>query len=83
MSELDDFRRDTRAWLEQNAPASMRTPPKSSEELCWGGSKTKYPADVMKWLEVNAARGFTAPTWPKALGGGGSLRWRAPERRSA
>ncbi|MCA9587846.1 MAG: acyl-CoA dehydrogenase family protein [Myxococcales bacterium] len=71
MSELDDFRRDTRAWLEQNAPASMRTPPKSSEELCWGGSKTKYPADVMKWLEVNAARGFTAPTWPKALGGGG------------
>lgn len=77
MTELDDFRGETRAWLEENAPPSMRTPARTSEELCWGGTKVTYPKDVVRWLEVNVERGYTAPTWPKALGGGGLDRARA------
>jgi acyl-CoA dehydrogenase len=49
----------------------MRAPFKSSEDLCWGGKKEKWPADVRRWLDVMAERGWTAPTWPKEYGGGG------------
>jgi acyl-CoA dehydrogenase len=71
MTELDTFRTETRQWLVANAPASMTTPPRSPDDVCWGGKKTRYPDDVRRWLEVMAARGWTAPTWPKEYGGGG------------
>jgi alkylation response protein AidB-like acyl-CoA dehydrogenase len=71
MSDLESFREETRKWLLANAPASMRTPARSSEELCWGGKKGKYPEDVKRWLDANVERGWTAPTWPRELGGGG------------
>ena len=57
MADLEQFRADTRQWLEKNAPAEMRTPPKSQDELCWGGLKASYPAPVMRWLAVMAERG--------------------------
>ncbi len=71
MSDLDSFRAETRAWLTANAPASMRAPYRSTEELCWGGRKVKYSADILRWRDVCAERGFTAPTWPREYGGGG------------
>ena len=71
MADLESFREETRKWLLDNAPASMRTPIKSSDEICWGGKKESYPADVARWLAVNAERGWTAPTWPREYGGGG------------
>src|SRR5262245_17147561 len=71
MADLERFREDTRRWLDANAPASMHTPPRSPEEICWGGRKTRYPADVQRWLAVMAERGWTAPTWPREYGGGG------------
>jgi alkylation response protein AidB-like acyl-CoA dehydrogenase len=72
MADLDSFRRDTRAWLEANAPASMRTPLGEHEEPSWGGRTPTFAnADAQRWLEVMAARGWTAPTWPSAYGGGG------------
>ena len=75
MADLDTFRRDTRAWLEANAPASMRTPLGEHEEPCWGGRNPIFSSpDVKRWLEVMAARGWTAPTWPAAYGGGGLSR---------
>jgi alkylation response protein AidB-like acyl-CoA dehydrogenase len=74
MADLESFREDTRRWLEANAPASMRTPAKTSDELCWGGKKASYPPDVMRWLHVNVERGWTAPTWPREYGGGGLSR---------
>src|SRR5438874_7315682 len=49
----------------------MRTPLAPGEDLCWGGRKASYPADVACWLAVMAERGWTAPTWPRAYGGGG------------
>ena len=71
MADLETFREETRRWLEANAPASMRTPPRSPDDLCWGGRKTRYPDDVKRWLDVMAERGWTAPTWPREYGGGG------------
>jgi len=71
MADLEQFRSDTRQWLEKNAPAEMRTPPKSQDEFCWGGLKASYPPPVMRWLAVMAERGWTAPMWPKEYGGGG------------
>jgi alkylation response protein AidB-like acyl-CoA dehydrogenase len=71
MADLDAFRDETRQWLEANAPDSMRTPPRTADDLCWGGTKTQYPADVRRWLAVMAERGWTAPTWPREYGGGG------------
>jgi len=71
MPDLDAFREEARRWLTANAPASMRTPPTTPDELCWGGKKTPYPPDVKRWLAVMAERGWTAPVWPKEYGGGG------------
>src|SRR5215470_14510467 len=74
MSDLELFRTETRSWLLANAPQSMFTPARSEEDVCWGGKKTKYPADALRWLEVMGERGWTAPTWPKEYGGGGLTR---------
>jgi alkylation response protein AidB-like acyl-CoA dehydrogenase len=71
MPDLDAFRDDTRRWLEEHAPPSMRTPPATPDEVCWGGKKGTYPDDVRRWLAVMAERGWTAPTWPREYGGGG------------
>jgi alkylation response protein AidB-like acyl-CoA dehydrogenase len=71
MADLESFREETHRWLEANAPASMRTPPKSPEEVCWGGKKGNYSADTKRWLAIMSERGWTAPTWPKEYGGGG------------
>jgi alkylation response protein AidB-like acyl-CoA dehydrogenase len=67
----DTFREETRRWLVANAPAAIYAPPRTADELCWGGKKTRYPDDVKRWLEVMAERGWTAPTWPREYGGGG------------
>jgi alkylation response protein AidB-like acyl-CoA dehydrogenase len=78
MADLETFRRDTRAWLQENCPPSMRWPtdggrnPTLDDDLAWGGRSAKYSnPDVKAWLDRMAARGWTAPTWPKAYGGGG------------
>jgi acyl-CoA dehydrogenase len=71
MSDLERFRAETRAWLQANVPQSMFTPARSEDDVCWGGKKTKYPDDVVRYLNVMAERGWTAPSWPKEYGGGG------------
>ena len=76
MDRLDAFRGDTRAWLEQNCPASMRGPASagaaSDGASCWGGRKWVFASEDQRlWLERMAARGWTAPEWPRAYGGGG------------
>jgi len=71
MADLETFRADVHRWLKANAPASMFTPPKDPDDVCWGGKKSKYPDDVRKWLAVMGERGWTAPLWPREYGGGG------------
>lgn len=49
---LDQFRAETRAWLEENCPAEMRTPPKSEKETTWGGRNPHYAhPDQKVWLD--------------------------------
>ncbi|MCY7270841.1 MAG: acyl-CoA dehydrogenase family protein [Sphingomonas bacterium] len=72
MADLDQFRATTRAWLEANCPAEMRTPMKSEKDACWGGRKFVFEGDAQKqWLDVMGARGWTVPDWPADYGGGG------------
>jgi acyl-CoA dehydrogenase len=71
MADLDTFREETHRWLDANAPAEMRTPARSADEVCWGGKKGTYPEPTLRWLAVMAERGWTAPTWPTEYGGGG------------
>ncbi|MDA9050625.1 acyl-CoA dehydrogenase family protein [Pseudomonadales bacterium] len=67
----DSFRTDTRDWLEANCPASMRTP-MPADEMSGGGRRARYKnPDTLLWLNLMAAKGFTAPTWPKEYGGAG------------
>ncbi|MEZ5998609.1 MAG: acyl-CoA dehydrogenase family protein [Hyphomonas sp.] len=74
VDELETFRAETRAWLEENCPPSMRTPMKD-DEIVWGGTREKFRNPESKvWLERMAARGWTAPQWPKKYGGGGLSR---------
>ena len=71
MSELSEFRTETRAWLEENCPASMRTP-MSEQEMVNGGSKLRSPnPDSYLWLDRMAEKGWTVPNWPKEYGGAG------------
>lgn len=68
---LDAFREETRSWLEENCPLSMRTP-MPAEETPGGGRRATYRNPETKvWLERCAARGYTAPTWPEEYGGAG------------
>ena len=72
MTNLETFRHDTRAWLEQNCPADMRTPALDDDDRCWGGRNAAFKSPGQKtWLDRMAARGWTAPEWPTQYGGGG------------
>lgn len=68
---LEEFREETRSWLEKNCPESMRTP-MAPNEYPGGGKRAKYRnQDTKVWMDLCAEKGFTAPTWPKAYGGAG------------
>ncbi|MFZ5746204.1 MAG: acyl-CoA dehydrogenase family protein [Pseudomonadota bacterium] len=70
--DLETFRAETRAWLEENCPAEMRTPMRSEKDAVWGGRNPKWThPDQKLWMDRMAARGWTVPDWPKAYGGGG------------
>jgi acyl-CoA dehydrogenase len=72
MSDINAFRRDTRAWLEANCPAEMRQPVASEEDMCWGGRRFSFQSQAQRlWLERMAERGWTVPNWPRAYGGAG------------
>jgi alkylation response protein AidB-like acyl-CoA dehydrogenase len=72
MADLETFRRETRSWLEGNVPASLRGLGNDPLHGVWGGRKWSFSnPDQRTWLERACERGWTAPTWPKAYGGGG------------
>jgi acyl-CoA dehydrogenase len=71
-SDLENFRRDTRVWLEANCPAEMRQPMKSDEDNFWGGRNASFASEAQKlWFERMRDRGWTVPDWPTQYGGGG------------
>ena len=72
MENLDQFRVETREWLEANCPDDMRQAMRSDEDQCWGGRKWVFSSEGQQlWLERMAAKGWTAPRWPAEYGGGG------------
>lgn len=72
MTDLETFRRETRAWLEANCPPDMRTPALDDDDRTWGGRNATFKSPGQKqWLDAMASRGWTAPEWPKEYGGGG------------
>ncbi len=72
MSDLDAFRAEIRAWLEENCPAEMREPVRDEGDVCWGGRNFKFKNEAQKtWMERCAAKGYTVPDWPKPYGGAG------------
>ena len=72
MSDLEKFRQETRDWLEDNCPESMRTPARGDEDAYWGGRNPEMShPDQKVWADRMGKRGWTTPEWPTEYGGGG------------
>ena len=72
MAELDDFREQTRDWLEANCPTEMRQPIRSEDDVYWGGRNATFASDAQRrWFEACRDKGYTVPDWPEAYGGAG------------
>ena len=64
---VEEFRADTRKWLESTVPQSMR-----NRTLHFEDAHEIYSTDdANQWLEAAATRGYVAPTWDTAYGGAG------------
>jgi alkylation response protein AidB-like acyl-CoA dehydrogenase len=66
---LEAFRAEASAWLEQNVPASVRGTANLPGEMIPGADN--LTADQQLWRQRMGEKGWGAPTWPKAYGGGG------------
>src|SRR5271155_6285240 len=75
MENLENFRKETRAWLEANCPPEMRRPSQTEDDTCWGGRRWVFQSDAQRqWLERMGKKGWTVPEWPREYGGGGRAR---------
>ncbi|MAK97694.1 MAG: acyl-CoA dehydrogenase [Erythrobacteraceae bacterium] len=72
MADLDQFREETRSWLEANCPPEMRQPVEDEADVYWGGRNATFKNEAQKaWFEACVAKGYTVPAWPKEYGGAG------------
>tara|TARA_B110000444_G_scaffold209821_1_gene204878 strand:- start:19336 stop:20529 length:1194 start_codon:yes stop_codon:yes gene_type:complete len=70
--DLGNFRTETRLWLEENCPISMRQPVKGSSDMYWGGRNAKFSSDDQRiWFEKMLDKKWIVPYWEKKYGGGG------------
>ena len=69
--DLQSFRQQTSAWLEENCPSSMRTRMALGEEVSGGVKRRSTNPEAYLWLDRMAQKGWTVPTWPVEYGGGG------------
>lgn len=71
-TELENFRRETRKWLEENCPGSMRKPIKESTDYFWGGRNASFHSEDQKvWFERMLEKKWIVPYWDTKYGGGG------------
>jgi len=68
-SDLETFRAEARAWLEENAPKSVRRLPDLTMEQIEAGVRPSGEQDL--WRKRMGEKGWGTPTWPKEYGGGG------------
>ena len=72
IDHLTEFRKETRAWLEENCPVSMRGQTKDIAELYWGGQNSDFTSEDQKiWFKRMHDKGWIVPYWDKKYGGGG------------
>ena len=68
MADIDDFRAETRSWLEENCPTGARGP----GPISTGATTIAIDhEDTELWLDRMIEKGWTAPVWPTEYGGGG------------
>lgn len=71
MSTIEQFRHDTRAWLEANCPPSMRTA-MGEGDVVWGAQHPQFPSDdARRWFEAMRDKRWFCPDWPETYGGAG------------
>ena len=68
-SDLETFRAEARAWLEENSPKSVRRLPDLTMEQMEAGVRPSGEQDL--WRKRMGEKGWGTPTWPKEYGGGG------------
>lgn len=71
MTDHNQFRADTRAWLEANCPPSQRLPVLEAEQIWAGKSQYFHNDEARQYFEAMRDKGWTAPEWPAEYGGGG------------
>ena len=61
MVDIDDFRAETRSWLEENCPVGARGP----GPISTGATSIAIDhEDTELWLDRMIEKGWTAPVWP-------------------
>ncbi len=71
-TDLTSFRTETREWLNDNCPTSMREPVEDPSQLYWGGRNSEFISkDQEIWFKKMLEKGWIAPDWEKKYGGGG------------
>jgi alkylation response protein AidB-like acyl-CoA dehydrogenase len=71
-ADVEAFRAEVKAWLAATYPPELKGEIDGRSEAMWGGRAFAGSDDPqIVWMRRMAARGWTAPTWPKAYGGGG------------
>jgi len=70
--DVEAFRADARAWIEENLPQSLKSGAGRRAAAMGGRS-----GDAGVWRQRVADKGWGAPTWPKAYGGAGLSRQEA------
>jgi len=66
---LRAFRQQTRRWLNENCPLSMRTEMPETEIISGGGKQRSPNPDSYVWLDLMHSKGWTVPHWPEEYGG--------------
>lgn len=72
MDAIEQFRKDTRKWLEENCPDEMRSPVLAMDEHCWGARNMQFSSPAQQqWFERMRDKGWFCPEWPVEYGGAG------------
>lgn len=68
--DLNTFRAETKAWLQENFPSSLRD---GGAQAILGGRKVDEDTarDAELWRQHLVDKGWGTPTWPKEYGGAG------------
>lgn len=71
MADLEAFKKEAGAWLEENCPPAMRKPMVAAERV-WAASEIDFPNDDAKvWYERMVEKRWCVPEWPPEYGGAG------------